>query len=153
MNSLAWNAVLLGWKWIMILLVYSVLLILLFAVRREMARKSPARRQNASLAAGKLQVVQPGSARKLYPGSILALHTVNHLGAAADNDIILDGTYISGHHARLKWDGATWWVEDLGSRNGTYVAGKACLKHTPLALQPRVPLQLGDVIFELVETE
>ena len=84
---------------------------------------------------------------------ILSLHADNQLGAARDNDIILDGSFISGHHARLKWDGATWWVEDLGSRNGTYVAGKACLQHTPLALPPRVPLQVGDVVFELVELE
>ncbi len=31
------------------------------------------------------------------------------------------GKVVSGAHARLVHDGRDWWVEDLGSRNGTYV--------------------------------
>ncbi|MBI3082717.1 MAG: FHA domain-containing protein [Gemmatimonadetes bacterium] len=31
---------------------------------------------------------------------------------------------VSSAHVRLVHDGAGWWVEDLGSRNGTYLDGK-----------------------------
>jgi pSer/pThr/pTyr-binding forkhead associated (FHA) protein len=30
---------------------------------------------------------------------------------------------ISRHHAKLTWDGASYWIEDLDSRNGTFVNG------------------------------
>ncbi len=153
MNPPIWNVFLLAWKWVLILLIYGVLIIILFYVRREMAQKATTRRPSPVLATGRLQVVQPGTAARLYPGTILNLHADNRVGAEGDNDIVLDGAFISGHHARIRWDGATWWVEDLDSRNGTFVAGKPCLSRTPQTLPPGVPLQLGDVVFELMEAE
>jgi ABC-type multidrug transport system ATPase subunit/pSer/pThr/pTyr-binding forkhead associated (FHA) protein len=45
------------------------------------------------------------------------------VGAAATCDIKPESSYVSGKHCRLEYDGATWTVEDLGSRNGTFVNG------------------------------
>ena len=40
---------------------------------------------------------------------------------------------ISRRHAQLTTDGTRWWVEDLGSSNGTYVAGTVgALPKTPV---------------------
>ncbi len=47
---------------------------------------------------------------------------------------------VSGAHARLVHDGARWWLEDLGSRNGTYLDGRR------LAPGVREPVQAGSVI-------
>jgi hypothetical protein len=153
MSPLGWNVLLLAWKWAVILLVYAVLLIVLFSVRREMAQQAGAKRPKPAVAAGRLQVVQPGTVARLYPGTLLDLRADNRLGAEQDNDIVLEGAFISGHHARIRWDGAAWWVEDLDSRNGTLVAGKPCLSRTPHALPPGAALQMGDAVFELVEPE
>ncbi len=153
MNAIAWNIILLAWKWALILLIYAVLAIILFSVRREMVQKAGAKPAVPALAVGRLQVVQPGTVSRLYPGSFLNLRVDNRLGAEQDNDIILNGGFISGYHARIRWDGAVWWVEDLDSRNGTFIAGKPCLSHTPQSLPAGVPLQVGDVILELVEPE
>lgn len=150
---LAWNVALLAWKWVMILLVYSVLIIVLFSVRREMAQKTATKQPRSILAAGRLQVIQPGTVQQIFPGSIVNLRVDNRLGAEEDNDIILNGEFISGHHARIRWDGAAWWVEDLDSRNGTFLAGKPCRSRTPITLLPGIPLQVGDVVFELMESE
>ena len=39
-------------------------------------------------------------------------------------DVILDSGKVSRHHAELVKDPFDrWWVRDLGSRNGTFVAG------------------------------
>ncbi len=43
------------------------------------------------------------------------------IGRRAENDIWVPEATVSGHHAQLKWQNATWVVEDLGSTNGTYV--------------------------------
>jgi pSer/pThr/pTyr-binding forkhead associated (FHA) protein len=55
------------------------------------------------------------------PGSTYPLATLNLLGRAADNTIRIDETTVSGHHARLSFQGGQWWLEDLGSKNGTGV--------------------------------
>ena len=40
---------------------------------------------------------------------------------------------ISRRHAQLTTDGTRWWVEDLGSSNGTYVGGNVgALPTTPV---------------------
>jgi ABC-type multidrug transport system ATPase subunit/pSer/pThr/pTyr-binding forkhead associated (FHA) protein len=43
------------------------------------------------------------------------------IGAAPDNDVVLDFPIISGHHARLLLDAGGATLEDLGSTNGTAV--------------------------------
>lgn len=46
------------------------------------------------------------------------------VGRRADNDIRLDDTTVSGHHAQFSTAGEKAYVEDLGSTNGTYVNGQ-----------------------------
>jgi diguanylate cyclase (GGDEF)-like protein len=46
------------------------------------------------------------------------------IGRQASNDLVLLADEISRHHARVERRGDAWWVCDLGSANGTWVAGK-----------------------------
>jgi diguanylate cyclase (GGDEF)-like protein len=43
------------------------------------------------------------------------------IGRSAGNDLFLDQESISRHHARITFDGTAFWIQDLGSTNGTYV--------------------------------
>ena len=45
------------------------------------------------------------------------------IGRDDDNDIVIPETAVSGRHARLEVVGGSWFIEDLGSRNGTFVDG------------------------------
>lgn len=47
------------------------------------------------------------------------LAPVTSIGRAARNTVVLNNGYASGEHALLTWRGGQWWLEDLGSRNGT----------------------------------
>ena len=49
------------------------------------------------------------------------LAVTNLIGRAVDNSICLDDSTISAYHVRLSFQGGQWWLEDLGSRNGTAV--------------------------------
>ncbi|TCD54350.1 FHA domain-containing protein [Alloscardovia theropitheci] len=71
------------------------------------------------------------------------------LGRAANNDVILDDEFVSSHHARVFHDAHTgqWAVEDLGSTNGTKVAGQPI--HSVSLLSPGVPVRIGATTFEL----
>jgi hypothetical protein len=50
------------------------------------------------------------------------------MGRKGDNDIVLDHAAVSGHHCKIYSSGNTWFVEDTGSTNGTFVNGKKVLK-------------------------
>lgn len=54
------------------------------------------------------------------------------IGRFEDCDLRLDSTSVSRHHAVVKQEGNGFYVEDLGSRNGTYVNGIRIGAATPL---------------------
>jgi len=62
------------------------------------------------------------------------------IGAAQDNDVILDLPMVSGHHALIRVDGDVATIEDLGSTNGTAI-GASGKKISQATLMP------GDVVY------
>ena len=138
-------------KWAFVGLIYFILLIVVVAVRREMSLRLGSGKPLPSATVGQLRVLQNGTDSNLAPGSMLSLALENKLGASEGNDIILSDKFISGYHARLRWDGAGWWVEDQNSRNGTFVDHEPCIPLTPHPLSTGSKLRLGDMIFELAD--
>lgn len=70
------------------------------------------------------------------------------IGRGADNDIVVDDPEVSRHHARLTRRGHDWILEDLGSRNGTFVNGQRI--SGPVVLTPGMQVGLGTrVLFGL----
>lgn len=55
------------------------------------------------------------------PGRTYPLSEVNLIGRAVDNTICIREDTVSTYHARLSFVGGQWWLEDLGSKNGTRV--------------------------------
>ncbi|WBL19864.1 FHA domain-containing protein FhaB/FipA [Citricoccus sp. NR2] len=81
-------------------------------------------------------------------GTVIDLHGAPlMLGRAAEADLILDDDYVSGRHARLFPQGSRWFLEDLGSTNGTYVNG-AQLART-VAVEPGTPIRIGKTVLQL----
>lgn len=61
------------------------------------------------------------------------------IGRAEDNQICLNcDVYASSHHAEITFDGEAFWLNDLGSRNGTIRNGEIVDKP--------VRISCGDVI-------
>ena len=69
-----------------------------------------------SAPAATLIVVEGASIGMVYP-----LREVNLVGRAADSTLRIKDKTISAHHARLSFHAGQWWLEDLGSRNGSRV--------------------------------
>jgi DNA-binding winged helix-turn-helix (wHTH) protein len=68
----------------------------------------------------------------------------NILGRAPDAAVWIDAPGVSRHHARIHLEGAQATLEDLGSKNGTYLGGQ--LVTAPLALGDGDQIRLGSVV-------
>lgn len=72
------------------------------------------------------------------------------IGRHSDNDIVIDNIRVSRHHARIIKEGEDWFIEDLGSSNGTFVNGKkikkALVSDKDSVLIGGIPLSLEDFL-------
>jgi FHA domain len=84
--------------------------------------------------------VNAGAVASLNGGPIL-------LGRGADATIRLDDDYVSTRHARFVPNGDEWYVEDLGSTNGTYIGSQRIT--TPTRVGTGVQVRMGKTIAEL----
>jgi hypothetical protein len=148
-----WSLILFAFKWVFLGLVYLVLMLLLVGVTREMRQRVPLASAPAasSISYGRLRVLQPGSDTRLRPGMLLSLQPETTLGSQKGNTVTLRDNFISGHHARVRWDGVSWWVEDLNSTNGTLVNRRRISPGAPEPLPAGAVLELGDMAFEMLE--
>jgi pSer/pThr/pTyr-binding forkhead associated (FHA) protein len=78
---------------------------------------------------------------------------VNEIGRG-EVQIQLDNPYASRSHAQLSVaaDGSLT-IEDLGSSNGTLIAGEAIAANTPQPLDPGIEFKIGEDTFTLHKTE
>ena len=68
----------------------------------------------------------------------------NLIGRGADASVWIDATGVSRHHARILIDGGDATLEDLGSKNGTYVAGDRVTN--PRRLRDGDQIRVGSVV-------
>jgi hypothetical protein len=98
---------------------------------------APAATLPPAVGAGARLIARAGDGRAtIYP--LRAPETT--IGRGADNDVIVASDHVSRYHARVSWDGRQYVVEDLGSKNGTFVAGEPVTARRPLRHGDRVAL-------------
>jgi DNA-binding winged helix-turn-helix (wHTH) protein len=68
----------------------------------------------------------------------------NILGRAPDAGVWIDEASVSRHHARIRVDASGAFIEDLGSKNGTFLRGERVSGPVPLANGDE--LRLGTVV-------
>lgn len=70
--------------------------------------------------------------------AVYPLLPMTSIGRAPSNTIVLDDSYASSEHALISLRGRQWWLEDLGSRNGTLLNG--------LPLKEAAVISAGDIV-------
>lgn len=91
----------------------------------------------------RLVVLEPKERR----GTAFAINGTIGIGREDDNVIrIVDDAYVSGHHARISVVGDGVVVDDLASRNGTFLNGAKLSDRRPLRIGDR--LQIGYTVLE-----
>ncbi|HET6954568.1 MAG TPA: FHA domain-containing protein [Acidimicrobiales bacterium] len=90
-----------------------------------------------------LKVLEPAGLRgRSYP-----LDEEITLGRAAGCQVPLEDAYASQVHARVFQRDGHWFVEDLGSTNGTYLNRRRVAG--PMVIKKRDRLQIGNTVLEL----
>jgi pSer/pThr/pTyr-binding forkhead associated (FHA) protein len=69
------------------------------------------------------------------------------MGRAPECELALDDTFVSQQHARLFAKNGSWYVEDLGSTNGTFVNDQRLA--APAMVQPGDRVRVGTTVLEL----
>lgn len=69
------------------------------------------------------------------------------IGRANDSTLVLTDDYASTRHARISLQNGVWFVEDLGSTNGTYFGQRKL--EGPLPMEIGVPIRIGKTVMEL----
>lgn len=80
-------------------------------------------------------------------GSTIALGPINSIGRNVNNTVYVEDDFVSATHAMLTFRGRSWFVEDQGSTNGTYVNGHRIDR--PVALSFGDELTVGRVRMRL----
>jgi pSer/pThr/pTyr-binding forkhead associated (FHA) protein len=91
----------------------------------------------------RLVVVEPRERK----GRTYDLRDEQTVGRAAGCQITLDDTYVSQLHARVFSKDGAWYVEDLGSTNGTYLNTKR-VSSTALAVKRGDRIKIGATVME-----
>ncbi|OGO08686.1 MAG: hypothetical protein A2Z66_03975 [Chloroflexi bacterium RBG_13_66_10] len=129
----------LGLRFLAALALYAFLAVVLVAIWSQIRA---AARYEGGFPAATLVILEGPS-----PGQSFALGEVNVLGRAVENAVRVVDETVSAYHARMWYQSGQWWLEDLGSRNGTRVNEVAVDR--PLVLAYGDHVQLGRVCLEL----
>lgn len=101
------------------------------------------RRPARPRAVPRLRVLEPAQLR----GQTYELVDEVTLGRADGCQIALEDPYASQVHARVFPSDGQWYVEDLGSTNGTYLNRRRV--SGPMVVQRRDRLQIGNTVLEM----
>jgi pSer/pThr/pTyr-binding forkhead associated (FHA) protein len=143
--------------WIFVLSAISVIRSDMFGAR--VAREgSRGQERRAAKAAAKTRS-KPAKPRRGTPTAVAIVEGGNKgemipldkapllIGRGNDAAIRLDDDYVSTRHARIASSGDQWFVEDLGSTNGTYIGSARITQPTTLTMGTQV--RIGKTILEL----
>lgn len=108
--------------------------------RGKSKAKSPSRRRGSPTHLIVVEGDNTGARAELEDAPLL-------IGRGNDAAIRLDDDYVSTRHARVAASGDEWFVEDLGSTNGTYVGSVRITQPTTIGLG--IQVRIGKTILEL----
>jgi pSer/pThr/pTyr-binding forkhead associated (FHA) protein len=107
---------------------------------REGKQKAPPKRRGSPTHVLVTEGSNAGERAELAAAPIL-------IGRGSDAAIRLDDDYVSTRHARIAASGDQWFVEDLGSTNGTYIGSVRITQPTTITVGTQV--RIGKTILEL----
>lgn len=132
--------------WGVRLLFLGLIYLFLARVIRALLRDLRAAAREPLERSGRLVILEsPGG--EPPAGQSFGLDVITPLGRDVNNAIVIDDEFASADHAVLTFRGRSWYIEDLGSKNGSYVNGQRVEGVAPMGFGDE--LQIGQVRMRL----
>ena len=112
-------------------LLYLFLLAIGLIVYRELKVAAVRPQRQPRITQDSLVVIDAGETG-LLPGQAFELQPITSLGRDPANTVVLPDAFASANHALVAWRDDRWWIEDLGSTNGTLLNRRLVKKPTQL---------------------
>jgi diguanylate cyclase (GGDEF)-like protein len=81
--------------------------------------------------------------------SIVLSNNTVHIGRGMENEVQVNERSVSRKHARVHWENDQYSIEDLRSRNGTWIKGTLIESGVRVQVQEGVPIAIGNVLVTL----
>lgn len=138
------NIVFIGLRYLFIGLLFLFLFLVLRAIYRDISAPDAAARAPRQKRRDRPHLLVVAADRNL--GAKYYLLDDVLIGRAGNSQVVLEDTYASQQHARVYRGDGVFYVEDLGSTNGTYVNGRKI--SYPLELRQGDRIKIGKTVFE-----
>ncbi len=107
-----------------------------------------------------MRTVEADSAEDGVPRSVVLIEKSGHrmplkglkmkIGRDPSNQLVVkDDTYASRHHAWITYEDGDFWIEDLGSTNGTLLNGHPVVKRQLLSSGDKIRVGHTELTFEI----
>jgi hypothetical protein len=123
----------------------ALLWLALALMARALLRDVRAAARDPEAALGRLIVAASGG--QPPAGTVFVLDAVTPVGRDLGSTVVLDDPYASARHAVLTFRDRAWYVEDLGSTNGTWLNGSPVAGVAALGFGDEI--QVGEVRLRL----
>lgn len=121
-------------------IIFGLLYVIIFIALRIMykdIKNGGARKVTVEKTIG-LEILRTGDNEEIKKGAIVPVRRGISIGRKNDNNLILNDSYVSGHHAKIYLKNGEYYLEDMASTNGTLLNN--------LALKGKTTLRIGDEI-------
>lgn len=132
--------------WVVRLLFLALLYVVLYRVVRTLLADLRAAAREPGTTLGRLIVLESPAGEPAV-GRSFELDAITTLGRDVNNAIVVEDAFASADHAVLTYRGRSWYLEDLGSTNGTYLNGRPIATVAPLGFGDEVGI--GQIRFRL----
>ncbi|MCR4405713.1 MAG: FHA domain-containing protein [Anaerolineae bacterium] len=129
-------------------ILYAFLGVVFIVIWRDLRAVSRRAEETTGEHLGCLMVVAAGET-PLLPGQRLPLAPLTSLGRAVTNTVVIPDAFASAQHALLTWRAGRWWLEDLGSKNGTLLNDEPIPANGPVVVGPGDVIGIGQVRLKL----
>ena len=103
--------------------------------------------ENMNFCCGKLMYEGGGNGDKDY----IISHSPFRIGSKeGGNDAVLHSSVVSRYHAKIFKRDGIYYLEDLNSKNGTYLNGQMISYHEAMPLKSRDTISFADVVYRVV---
>ena len=143
--SLDW--ILLGLRILSTVILYVFLGLAFFIIWRDLKVAESQRIIAEPPKTDQLRLLAAAEETSLAVGATLPLQPVTILGRAPESTIVLTDVSVAVRHACLSRKNGVWWLEDLGSQNGTLLNNLLLVK--PTALTHGDVIVIGGLYFRL----